>query len=381
MRLLVAIALVFGCSKRETPLVLAVDPVSEADAKAFGEKFAALARPCDSKKLAAVVDQDAMAAKFATTSKLPNVQHSAHQLLGTDVGARILCGWMRGVSDYKPMRVKPVGSEFHPILRRLIKDPRSGITVIGYDELQLGTTRKDHQVRLYDAFSYVQGQWLTQVLGGNMAALETSLDTLGDIPQMADQVKTARELVRAARFQESLQMIDKLPPEIRNYRSVQLLRIRASAGLGKDSYRQALAELEKLAPNDPSIAMVEMDGAFAIGDYDAALRWIDVIDKEVGGDPFQEANRAFAYFKKGDMDKAAEHIDAAMQREPTLQRVWEVKLDVAIMQKKWADAATAMTTLESKFGAKFDEAKLRASPAMAEFVETPEFKQWLANRK
>jgi len=127
--------------------------------------------------------------------------------------------------------------------------------------------------------------------------------------------------------------------------------------------------------------MVEMDGAFAVGDYDAALRWIDIIDKEVGGDAFQDANRAFAYFKKGELDKAAEHAEAAMQREPTLQRVWEVKLDVAIMQKKWADAAAAMTALETKFGIKFDEAKLRSSPAMAEFVETPEFKQWLANRK
>ena len=144
---------------------------------------------------------------------------------------------------------------------------------------------------------------------------------------------------------------------------------------------QALGEFEHLNAGDPSIAMMQMDGAFAIGDFDAALKWIDVIDKAVGGDPWQDANRAVAYLNKGELDKAAQHVDSALKQEPTLQRAWEVKLDVSIVRKQWADAVAAMSELETKFGIKFDEVKLRAKPAMTEFVATPEFKQWLTTRK
>src|SRR5262245_57025916 len=140
----VVILAVLGCKKREPPLVLAVDPVSEADAKIFADKLVPMVKPCEDAKVAPLVDQRAMAAKFATTSKLPNVEQSARALIKTAMSPRFVCAWMRGITEYKLLRVKAVGSESHPIMRRLFRDPRSGQTVIGYDELQLGTTRTDH---------------------------------------------------------------------------------------------------------------------------------------------------------------------------------------------------------------------------------------------
>jgi len=179
------IALAFGCKKREPPLVLAVDPVSEADAKALGEKLVAVAKPCDPRRLSPLIDHQALAAKFANTSKLPNAQRTGRALMKEQTASQILCGWLRGVTEYKLLRVKMVGSEPHPIMRRMMRDARSGITAIGYDELQLGTTKKDRQVRLYDVFFYVQGQWLTQVLGGN------SPDSFIEQPQAAEAVRKA----------------------------------------------------------------------------------------------------------------------------------------------------------------------------------------------
>ena len=375
MRLLIVVALAaaaVGCKRRaEAPLVFAVDPVSEPDAKTFADKLIAVAKQCHPLRLSPLIDHQALAAKFATTSKLPNADKAARAMMRQQAAAPLLCNLMRGVAEYKLLRVKMVGTEPHPIMRRMMRDPRTGATLIGYDELQLGTTRSDRQVRLVDTFFYVQGQWLTQVLGSN--AFET-------LPQLEDVLRKVRELQRAGKHSEAISTIDKLAPEIRNHRYSQTLRVQSAAVLGGESFKQALDELARVFPDDPSIAMVEMDGAFAVGDHDKALKWIDVIDKAVGGDPFQQVNRAVAYLRKGDADKAAEHIEAAIKLEPTLQRAWEVKLDIGLKRKKWSDVIAAMTELE-KLGMKFDPEKLKSVPSMAELVTTPEYKQWLANRK
>src|SRR6185503_18367276 len=155
MRLLVfAALLVAGCGKKSeapAPVRAEIDPVGEADAKAFGEKFAAEAKNCEEARLAPLIDTNAMAAKFQGQTSLPNAPAAARILAKSTLGARILCAWMKGVDEYKLLRVRMVGTEPRPILRRLIKDPRSGATIVGYDELQLGTTRRDHQVRVIDA--------------------------------------------------------------------------------------------------------------------------------------------------------------------------------------------------------------------------------------
>jgi tetratricopeptide (TPR) repeat protein len=384
MRLLVfASLLVFGCNKsREAPAPVRaeIDPVSEADAKAFAEKFAVAAKSCDEAKLAPMIETQAMAAKFLGQTTLPNAPEAARMLAKSTLGARILCAWMKGVGEYKLLRVRMVGTEPRPILRRLITDPRNGFTIVGYDELQLGTTRSDHQVRIVDAFSYVQGQWITQLLGGNVDAMAKSLDYLGDLPLMAETVRKARDLQRAGSNKEALEIIDRLPTTVRQYRGVQMMRVRAAAGVSPEAYKQALDELAKVFPNDPSIAMVETDGAFRREDYAAALTWIDMIDSAIGGDAFQAANRALAYLKLNQLDKAAEQADKATTMDPTLGRAWEVKLEVVVAQKKWTEALAVMTELETKHGVHFEEDKLRVSPATAELVATPEFKAWLAKR-
>jgi hypothetical protein len=67
--------------------------------------------------------------------------------------------------------------------------------------------------------------------------------------------------------------------------------------------------------------------------------------------------------------------------EPTLTRAWEVKLDITIAQKKWADAVVVMRELEAKHGVHFDDARLAAQPKVAELLASPEYKEWRASRK
>jgi predicted Zn-dependent protease len=158
---------------------------------------------------------------------------------------------------------------------------------------------------------------------------------------------------------------------------IQLLRVQLAEKTSSDAYHQALDELTRDYPDDPSLALMQIDGAFLRGDLDGALHAIDVLDGAVGGDPFQDAVRAEVYVKRGkpgDLELAAARADAAIKAEPTLAKGWWSRLDVAVRAKNYALAAETMKHLEDHFGAKFDEAALRKIEGYGEFLDSPEYK-------
>jgi uncharacterized protein HemY len=159
-----------------------------------------------------------------------------------------------------------------------------------------------------------------------------------------------------------------------------MLRVRSTVGLSTDAYKQALAELAQTFPDDPAIALIEIDGALDIEDFDGAMRWIDVLEKTIGVDAFLESTRAVALIRKGNLDQALERINAAVALEPTLTRALEIKLDVLIAKKQWPDVLATMTELETKHAIRFQLAELRAEPRLTELVESPAFAEWLQQR-
>lgn len=324
-----ALVVVVACKGREaTPATL-----TEAEANTFATQLIPALSPCDEAKLAPLTD-------LATL-------------------AQTLCKWMRGADEVKLLRVRTVSGEPRPVLRRLARDIRTGAVIVGYDALRL---HKTTEVRLADAYSYLQGEWVSE----------------GELPEAAAE---ARDLQRQGKSAEALARIDALQKATRNERSVQLLRVRAAAGTGQPEYKQALAELSTIFPHDASIAMAQIDGAFAVQDWNAALEWIDVLDKAIGGDAVLDARRAVAYLRLGDLEHARAAADKATTTEPTLTHAWEVKLDVVIAQKKWSDAIAVLTELGDKHGISLDNANVAARPEVAELLASAEYKEWRAGRR
>lgn len=360
-----------------------VGAVTEAEAKAFADKLIPLAKPCEPAKLEPLIDREALAARFLSHTSLPGADRVAADVAKRPIGAMILCRAMTGIDEYKLLHVVVRDGSTRAVMRRLITDKRNGDTIAGYDELALGKSR-DGVVRIVDSYSYVQGQWISEVIGGNRDALAQSVDYLGDIPEMADTIKKAQQLHRQGLNKEAIEIIDSLPKAAHEYRGVQMMRVRAAFALGPEAYKQALDELATVFHDDVSVAMVEINGALGRSDYDAAIKWINILDTALGGDAFQIANRALTYLRRGkpgDIELARADVEKALAMEPTLKRPYEVKLDIAIADKKWAEATQMMTILEDKYGIVFDDEKLAAQPAVVPLLESAEFKEWRAGRK
>lgn len=364
MRLLVVLALVLAaCKGRATPsstgsgagsAATNAAPISEADARAFAEQLVTEVMPtCDESKVAAKLSSDNAA-----------------------LVARLFCEWVRGISHYKVIGVRNVKGQIHPITRRMLTDPDTEAMFVNYDELVLVRTGAG-ELRLADVFSFRQAVWLSELLAANATGGPT--DYLG-ASAAHPEVRAARDQMRNGDRAGALKAIDALPPPVRSERGVQMLRVRVAVGLGPDAYKQALGELAKTFPDDPAIALIQIDGSLDANDADAAMHWIDVLEKVVGIDAYLESMRVVALVRKGELDKALEIANAAIALEPTLTRALEIKMDVLIARKQWPDVLQVMTELETKHDQSFDVGKLRSEPRLAELVRSPAFTQWLQAR-
>lgn len=371
LRWIVVLAVVVGCEKNAPKL----DPVPDADAEAFAKQFAAAALPCDADKLAQLIDGDAITTRMEDAAKSKESKFGAQQFRDPRAIARIVCAWQQGVDGYRMLHLRTKDGQPRLVMRRLARAPRKAVVIVGYDELMVGKHGKD--VKLVDLYSFAQGDWLSDLLSSGMDAMsEQGVDGSMDA---ASQLKKSRELQKDGKFAEALATIDALPKEVHNSRMVQMARLRVADQLSEDAYKQALDELAKLFPNDPSVALVDVDGAFLRGDYTGALKDIDTIDAAVGGDPFQDAIRAEVLLKRnapGDQDKAADTAERAIKTEPTLAKGWWSRLDVAVRRKQYPLAVETMTHLQQSFGAKLDDAALHTLPEYAEFLESPEYAAW-----
>lgn len=368
MRFVLVLALMVGCQHRHD-----VNPVTAAEANDFATKFAAAMLPCDEAKLAELIDGEAMAQKAEEAAHTREGRLSGVGLRNPRTLAHFLCIGQASTEGYRLLHMKTVGGESRPVMRRLARATLKPVVIVGYDELQLG--KSDGKVRMIDLYSYVQGAWITESTRASIEAL--GVDGDDKAMAVAQTVNHARELAGQGKFTDALAALDTLPPAVHRTRVVQLMRVQLGEKISTEGYHQALDEMTKAYPDDPSLALMQIDGAFLRGDLDGALHAIDVLEQSTGLDPFQDAVRAEVLLKRGkpgDLELAATRADAAIKAEPTLAKGWWSRLDVAVRQKNFALAVETLQHLEQTFGVKFDEDSLRKIPGYPELLESPEYK-------
>jgi hypothetical protein len=367
MRFALVLALLVGCESRHE-----VASVTEAEATDFAAKYAAATMPCDEAKLAELIDGEAMAQRAHDAAKTPAGRVSGLALRDAHTTAHSLCVGGARTEQYRLLHVTTADGEPRPVMRRLLRASLKPVVVVGYDALKLG--KSDGKVRVTDIYSYAQGAWISETTAWGVDAM--AADGVDGAFDSAHAMKHARELAGQGKFADALAALDGIPAEARRSRLVQLLRVQYGEKVSQDAYKQALDELAKNYPDDPSLALIEIDGAFLRGDLDGALRATDMLDKSVGGDPFQDAVRSEVYLKRGkpgDVELAAARAEAAITAEPTLAKGWWARLDAAVRAKNYVLAVETMKHLEEHFHAKFDEDKLRKIPGYPELLDSPEY--------
>ena len=228
LRMIVVLAAAVACEKPAPKPA----PVSDAEAQAFAKQVEAAALPCDTDKLAALIDGDAIAARMEKAAHSKESEIGAQQFRDPRSIARIVCAWQQSVEGYRLLHLRTKDGQPRLVMRRLARAPRKSVEIVGYDELMLGKHGKD--VKLVDLYSFAQGDWLSNLLTSGMDAMTG--DGFDGTMTAASQRKKSRELQKEGKFAEALAVIDGLPKMVHDSRMVQMVRLRVADQLSEAAY-------------------------------------------------------------------------------------------------------------------------------------------------
>ncbi|MBQ2822038.1 MAG: hypothetical protein IJF17_10715 [Thermoguttaceae bacterium] len=119
--------------------------------------------------------------------------------------------------------------------------------------------------------------------------------------------------------QRALDLFDQLPKELRCLKTFQLWRLKA-AQLHDDPavYSFVLADIRQRYRQEGWIDFLSLDYFFNHREFQKALACINHIDTLVGGDPYLENFRCWAFLNLENIPEAQRHFDCAIAKEPEL---------------------------------------------------------------
>ncbi len=119
--------------------------------------------------------------------------------------------------------------------------------------------------------------------------------------------------------QRALDLFDQLPKELRNLKTFQLWRLK-SAQIHPDPavYSFVFADIRQKYVQEGWVDFLSLDYFFNRREFQKALACINHIDALVGGDPYLENFRCWAYLNLENISEAQRRFDAAIAKEPAL---------------------------------------------------------------
>lgn len=119
--------------------------------------------------------------------------------------------------------------------------------------------------------------------------------------------------------QRALDLFDQLPRELRNLKTFQLWRLKA-AQLHPDPavYSFVFADIRQKYVQEGWVDFLSLDYFFNRREFQNALACINHIDALVGGDPYLDSFRCWAYLNLENIPEAQRRFDDALAKEPDL---------------------------------------------------------------
>jgi tetratricopeptide (TPR) repeat protein len=282
-------------------------------------------------------------------------------------------------SNFHLLRLRMDGGAPHALYRVISK------AGINYLDFELAKNAKG-QVVIVDIYPHISGELFSQTLRRMylMAATEAGHNLMDkmmgkeqEFLKNVPKLQAMQRLTQESKPAEVVKTFRELPPSLRQDKLFLLLRLNAASNLEEAEYQKAIEDFEKAFPNDPSIALISIDGHMMRKDYDSVLKCIDRLDSRVK-DPYLHYLRGSVMLDKGDGKEARRFFQAAIDAEPTLLAPYWVLIGLSLQDKKYKDTARYLTAIERDAGVELSE--LTELEQYAGFVKSPEYKAWNKQR-
>jgi tetratricopeptide (TPR) repeat protein len=248
--------------------------------------------------------------------------------------------------------------------------------------------KPDGQIRIGDVYVYGSGERLSETMRRILLPLAASASAglterlFGRQQLLVKHSKQVDAMLTAfgqERMDEGKRLYQKLPAELQADKSLLLARLGAASRADDDEEATAaLEELLKHHANEPCVDIWSIGRHRQNKELDRALACVERLDRAVGGDPYLELWRSTIHREAGDFARARQAAERAIQRDPDNQDAYWALIHALLRQKDFAETVRQLDRLTTRFEIELDD--LTQLPDYADFVQSPEYKNWIARR-
>jgi len=346
----------------ETP---APAPITNQEVDTFGAAMAQALAGCDPSAVDRLIDTERFRERTlaAAGPDAPPALRRAISPLGQSI-----CAGLGTEFSVRYVGAVEVGGSVRPRIRTIVS------TGVNFLEPVL-ERRADGSVIAVDLFSFRNGEMMSELLTMTAKFMRHPQgEAAGRAFVTATQRNSAGDHAGArASFQS-------IPAELRTkIKAIALQGLTIDKNLDAKIYLASIAEFRKNFPDDPVVTMIEIDAHALRRDHEALVASLDALAARTGDDAYVRVLRAEAYRDGGDLGAAKRDAEAALAAEPALVPALEIRLEIAMDEKKWDDAVQSLRGMVAagipKAGlqeAAASEARYRA------LVQSAAYKAWAA---
>jgi tetratricopeptide (TPR) repeat protein len=182
----------------------------------------------------------------------------------------------------------------HHLLFRLM-----GENGFNYHDLELVKT--GNKVKAADLFVYLSGENLSETMAGTFSAMSTTAGKNdNELTLQSARITSMRNLVEQGRYADAAAAYKSFPRMLQNVRAMQVMNLNVLSQLNGDEFEDALKRFELSYGTEGAAQLMLLNGNLVIGNFDKALRSLNILDTAVKGDPMLNYYRGLIYFQRGD---------------------------------------------------------------------------------
>jgi thioredoxin-like negative regulator of GroEL len=359
--------------------------IGDEQLAAIGQRWADALSTGDAATLRALMDFEGLGLRGAASLTSNETQRASFVRGFASNGDRMVESWVSGVASAEGqarfLRVHTWNGMRGPLVRYDLGEH-------GYNYVLLIVEARAAVPRVVDLFLALDGQRLSDSLAAATQMLTAPDESMiGRVfglqtvdADIAGMFRTIGRLQLLGRVDEAYSLIVQLPEEIRNHRVMMNISLPLASQLGEDVHREELARLARYHGSDPTAVFALIDYYFYEGDTKAAMEGIRSLERAFGADAATEQLKASVALEDGDLARAREHMQKAVELEPDNEIMRWALLGVLMMANQHAAAIGVLDRLERDFGYEFNASEFSDSEGYAAFLKSPEFTAWIAKR-
>ncbi|HVR85892.1 MAG TPA: hypothetical protein VMU54_16350 [Planctomycetota bacterium] len=240
--------------------------------------------------------------------------------------------------------------------------------------------------RIVDIYIYTTGEWMSASLRRMaLGALAQEPGTLGKLVgreneyvKFLPQIQTMTALHNQGKNAEALKIYEGLPASVKKEKNALVVRIAVASAVSVPEWTKAVDDLKKAYPGDPCLAIQSIALLIVAKKFDEAAKGYEDLDQAIGGDAYLHCRKADVWFTKGDLAKARESAEKAVEIDPAYAEGYWIQVTIGLKEKRWTDVSAILTRIEKDLRLSISD--LSRAKVYAEYVTTPEYEAWMKSR-